>query len=366
MIAIDRVRCQADALACAFGAAHRRVGKLRSKSRIAKEQLVGHVHVTNPVADEIVARLSRTHEVTLGYGPDARSWDSVAPTVEAALVRAETIDGDRIRSAPRLRIVARHGVGTDNVDLAAAAACGVVVTTTPGANARAVAEHTFALMLEVARRTSVAAARVRAGVWSEGKTDLVGRELHGRTLLLVGGGGIPRLVAPIAAAFGMTVLVADPYLDADAAAGFGATLVELDAGLRAADVVSLHVPLTDETEHLLDAARLDLLRPAAIVVNTSRGGIVDERALLERLRDGRLAGAGLDVIEAERVDMNDPLPHSATDLAAPGLVVTPHIAGQTEESLRQVGLLAVESIEAALAGETPPRAVRLPAMRAGV
>ncbi|SDQ64894.1 NAD(P)-dependent oxidoreductase [Microbacterium sp. cf332] len=322
---------------------------------------MSHVHVTDPVDEGVLSRLRRSHEVTLGYGPEARTWEQVADTVEAALVRAETITGERIAAAPRLRIVARHGVGTDNVDLEAAARAGVWVTTTPGANARAVAEHVFALLLTLMRRTREASAHVRDGHWSEGKTALTGLELHGKRMLLIGGGGIARLVIPIAHGFGMRVLVADPYLDAAVADELGVTLTDLDAGLPLADVVSIHVPFTDATRHLLDARRLALLPERAVVINTSRGGIVDEAALIERVRAGDLAGAGLDVIESERVDTSDPLRHNTHDLSIAGVIVTPHVAGQTAESLTAVGMLAVESIEDVLAGRRPARAVQEPA-----
>lgn len=319
---------------------------------------MGHVHVTNPIDDDVLVRLRESHDVTLGYGVDACSWDEAAPTMHAALVRAETIDAGRIARCPHLKIIARHGVGTDNVDLEAAAAAGVWVTTTPGANARAVAEHVFALLLTLVRRTREADAHVQSGRWSEDRAALTGVELHGRTLLLIGGGGIARLVVPIAHGFGMRVVIADPYLDRDAATAMGVTLTTLDEALPGADVASVHVPLTDETHHLLDDRRLALLPAHAIVINTSRGGIVDEVALIARLRSGALAGAGLDVIEGEAEDMNDPLAHNTTDLSVRGLLVTPHVAGQTEQSLVQVGMLAVDSIDDALAGRRPARAVR--------
>ncbi len=319
---------------------------------------MGHVHVCNPIDGDVLDGLRHRHRVTLGFGPDAQKWEDVADTIEATLVRAENITAARISSAPRLTIIARHGVGTDNVDLEAAARAGVWVTTTPGANAQAVAEHVFALLLTLARRTPEASAHVRGGRWSEGRADLTGMELRGKALLLIGGGGIARLVLPIARGFGMRVLVADPYLDPAEAAELGVTLLDLDAALPHVDVVSVHVPLTEATHHLLDERRLSLLPPRAMVINTSRGGVVDEAALVQRLRSGALAGAALDVIEAEQIDMNNPLPHNTTDLTAPGLLVTPHLGGQTAESLTAVGALAAESIEQALSGERPARALR--------
>ncbi len=319
---------------------------------------MSHIHVTNPIDEDVLADLRRSHHVTVGFGDDARGWGEVATTVEATIVRAETIDARMIASAPRLKIIARHGVGTDNVDLDAAAAAGIWVTTTPGANARAVAEHVFALMLTLIRRVREASSSVQRGRWSEERPSLTGGELNGRTLLLVGGGGIAALVAPIARGFGMRVVVADPYLAPEAAHELGVGLAGLDDALPSADVVSLHVPLTAETRHLLDDRRLGLLPARAVVINTSRGGVIDEAALVARLRSGALAGAGLDVIEAESIDMNDPLTHTRTDLTLGNLLVTPHVAGQTEEALVAVGRLAAQSVEQALAGRRPDRAVR--------
>lgn len=327
---------------------------------------MGHVFIPNPIAEPVAQRLRANHEVSLGYGPSAVTWEDVQDRIDATLVRGDMITAGRIESAPRLKIIARHGVGTNNVDLDAAAAQGVWVTTTPGANAQAVAEHVFALLLTLARHTVRAVGNVRGGHWNNGRTELVGAELHGKTLLLIGGGGIARLIIPIAKGFGMEILIHDPYLPPQFADELGVRLLDLDAALPLADVVSIHVPLTPDTENLLDDRRLSLLRPTSYVINTSRGGIVDERALVERLRAGELAGAGLDVIAAEAVDMMEPLPHSDLDAAIPNLIITPHIGGQTDESLLAVGMLAAESIEAVLAGQDAPRAVQRLTSNAGV
>ncbi|MGA9873692.1 MAG: NAD(P)-dependent oxidoreductase, partial [Rhodococcus sp. (in: high G+C Gram-positive bacteria)] len=229
---------------------------------------MGHVFIPNPISDVIVERLQTTNEVTLGYGASARTWEDVAGTVEATLVRGDMITAERIRMAPQLKIIARHGVGTNNVDLDAAAAQGVWVTTTPGANAQAVAEHVFALLLSLTRHTARAAQNVRSGAWNRGRTELVGVQLHGKTLLLLGGGGIARLVIPIAKGFGMNVLVHDPYLAADVAEELRVTLIDLEHGLSLADVLSVHVPLTPSTAGLLDARRLGLMKPGSYIINT--------------------------------------------------------------------------------------------------
>jgi len=230
----------------------------------------------------------------------------------------------------------------------------VWVTITPGRNSRSVAEHVFALALALGRKIPTAASRPRDGIWSQNKAELTGFELHGRTLGLLGLGSIGSLVLPIARAFGMQVLVTDPMLDVEQVAAMGARKVDLDELLAGSDVLSLHVPLVASTRHIIDAAALARLHPGAILINTSRGGLVDEQAMVAALRSGRLRGAALDVLEAESVDMKNPLLHSQLPIAElDNLIVTPHVAGQTEESLREVGRAATACIRQALAGDVP-------------
>jgi D-3-phosphoglycerate dehydrogenase len=229
-----------------------------------------------------------------------------------------------------------------------------VATITPGRNSRAVAEHVFALALALGRKIPTAAGRVRDGIWSQNKAELTGFELHGRTLGLLGLGSIGSLVLPIARAFGMQVLVTDPVLDAEQVAALGARKVEFDELLAGSDVLSLHVPLVVVTRHIINGAALERLHPGAILINTSRGGLVDEQAMVEALRSGRLRGAALDVLEAESVDMKNPLLHSRLPIAElDDLIVTPHVAGQTEESLREVGRAATACIRQVLAATVP-------------
>ena len=312
------------------------------------------IYVSDPVHDDVLAELRGLGELHLGYGPGAVAYRDVARTVDAVLLRTETFGRQEIDASPRLRIIARHGVGFDNVDVDAATQAGVWVTITPGRNSRAVAEHVFALVLALARKVPTAVARTRGGSWSESKAELVGSELHGRTLGVLGLGSIGSLVLDIARGFGMPVLVTDRSLDAARAAALGVRTVELDELLSGCDVLSLHVPLTEATRHVVDAAALARMRPGALLVNTSRGGLVDEAALVEALRSGRLAGAALDVLEAESIDMKDPLAHNTLPIAElDTLIVTPHVAGQTEESLREVGRAATACIRQALAGAVP-------------
>lgn len=311
-------------------------------------------YVSDPVHDDVLAELRELGEVHLGYGTAAIGYGQVQHVVEAVLLRSETFDHQKIAGSPRLKIIARHGVGSDNVDLDAATAAGVWVTTTPGRNSRAVAEHVFALALALGRKILVAARRPRDGIWSQDKGTLTGFELHGRTLGLLGLGSIGSFVLPIAHGFGMRVLVTDPVLDGGQVAALGARKVELDELLACSDVLSLHAPLTASTAHIIDAAALERLRPGAVLINTSRGGLVDEQAMVAALRSGRLRGAAVDVLEAESVDMKNPLPHNRLPIAElDNLIVTPHVGGQTEESLREVGRAAVACIRQALAGAVP-------------
>ena len=322
-------------------------------------------YVSDPVHADVLAELRQLGEVHLGYGPTAVAYQQVRDVVEAVMLRSETFDRDKISHSPRLRIIARHGVGSDNVDVDAATDAGVWVTITPGRNARAVAEHVFALALALGRKIPVAAGRTRDGFWSQNKAELTGFELHGRTLGLLGLGSIGSIVLQIARGFGMQVLVADPVLDHAQVAALGARKVEFDELLAGSDVLSLHVPLVASTRHIIDGPALARLRPGAVLINTSRGGLVDEQAMVAALRSGRLRGAAVDVLEAEAVDMKDPLAHNTLPISElDNLIVTPHVAGQTEESLREVGRAATACIRQALAGAVPDHhlnTVRVPA-----
>ncbi|MDJ0665207.1 MAG: hydroxyacid dehydrogenase [Acidimicrobiia bacterium] len=258
----------------------------------------------------------------------------------AIIVRNRTqVDVDLLDAAPGLRAVGRLGVGLDNIDMDACAARGVVVHPATGANALAVAEYVVAAVLVLFRGAYQANASMLSGSWP--RAELQGRETSGKTLALVGLGGIARLVAERAVALGMRVRAYDPFLDVEDDAWSRVQRVDaIDDLLRGADAVSVHVPLNDETRHVLDAARLDLLAPNAVVVNTARGGIVDDAALAEALRSGRLGGAALDVFEVE------PLTADAAEIFAglDNVVLTPHIAGLTAESNSRVSDITVANV----------------------
>lgn len=319
------------------------------------------LYVSDAIHPQVLAQLHEMGEVHLGYGPTATPYTEVHDSVDAVLLRAERFTAEKIQASPRLKIIARHGVGTDNVDIQAATDAGIWVTVTPGSNARSVAEHVFALALALARRIPAAAAGTAAGQWAAIKPALTGFELHGRTLGLLGFGCIASLTADIARGFGMPVLVCDPYADPATVQQHAGQLVTFDELVARSDVLSLHAPLTEETKHIIDASAIARMQPGTVLINTARGGLVDEAAVLTALETGRLGGAALDVLDGESADMQDPLPHSPAVTARlrdlDNLIVTPHIAGQTTQSLLAAGTRALTCIRQALAGHAPDHAV---------
>jgi (S)-sulfolactate dehydrogenase len=294
-----------------------------------------------------VARLSARHATLYDPGLVDRPDDLAAALAEARalVVRNRTqVTPALLAAAPALACVGRLGVGLDNIDLEACRARGVAVYPATGANDVAVAEYVVTAALMLLRGAYAASAEVAAGGWP--RQRLIGREASGKRLGLIGFGGIARQSAERAHALGMSVGAFDPYLPEDDDAWRAAERQDLDALLDASDVISLHVPLTDATRHLIDAAALARMKPGAVLVNSSRGGVVDETALAAALREGRLAGAALDVFEAEPLTAET----GAVFAGLPNLVLTPHIAGVTEESNVRVGRVTADRVLAHLEG----------------
>jgi D-3-phosphoglycerate dehydrogenase / 2-oxoglutarate reductase len=265
----------------------------------------------------------------------------VVATSHALIVRSATsVDAGLIESAAELRVVGRAGVGVDNIDVDAATARGIAVFNAPDANTVAAAELTVALMLVLARRVIEADHSVREGKWE--RAQLQGVELGGKTLGLIGAGRIGGEVARRCRAFDMEVTVHDPYLTTERAAEIGVELVDLDRLVETADVISIHVPLNDETRGMLDEGLLARVKRQAYLINASRGGVIDERALAVALEEGRLAGAALDVFERE------PLPADSPLRSAPNLVLTPHLGASTAEAQVAVGRDVAVSVKSAL------------------
>ena len=266
----------------------------------------------------------------------------------AAIVALDRLDAEVLAHAPHLRVIARTGVGYDTIDVAAATAHNIVVCATVGSNDRTVAEHTWGLILALARRIPQQDAQVRSGGWQR----LFGMELWSKTLGVVGFGAIGRAVARRGVGFEMRVLAHDIRPDGQAAAELGVILCDLPTLLAESDVVTLHVSLDMGSRGLIGAAELRRMKPSALLINTSRGGVVDEAALLDALRDGTIGGAALDVLAVE--------PPGATltpFLSLPNVIVTPHCAGTTRESVARAARMAAENVARVLSGRRPLHAV---------
>ena len=268
--------------------------------------------------------------------------DAVAD-VDGVIAGVDRFDSEVIAAAPRLRVIARHGSGTDAVDLGAARRRGVVVTNTPGANAAAVAELAIGLMLALARRIPESDRRVRAGEYGA----LPGVQLAGRTVGLIGLGRVGGEVARRAAALGCRVVAYDPAVAAEQARRLEADLAEREEVVAQADFLSLHVPLSDATRDMVDAAFLGRMKPGAFLINTARGELVVEKDLVGALESGRLAGAALDATREEPPAPDNPL------LARDDVILTPHTGAATEEAGAAMGRAALDDLLAVLDGGTP-------------
>jgi phosphoglycerate dehydrogenase-like enzyme len=292
---------------------------------------------------DLTARLAAIPGLNISICPehDELLLARLLPETEILWHVLKRCTAEMIAAAPRLRLIQKIGVGVNTIDLDAAKARGIAVCNLPGTNARAVAELTLALMLAVLRRLPRFDAAMRRGEWSDpALQDGVG-ELGGRTVGLVGYGAIPRLLAPVLAALGCRLIYTSRTPRPDAVGEWRT----LDALLSESDVVSLHLPLTAETETLIDARALTRMKPGAILINTARGGLVDQSALTQVLTDGKLAGAGLDVFVHEPHDAKEPLFH------LPNVVLTPHIGWLTTGTFDRSFALAAENCRRIAAGE---------------
>ena len=278
----------------------------------------------------------------------AASYDGLY--VNSSRVSAATV----ARADRRLRIVARHGVGYDSVDVPALSAKGVVLTNTPLAIRRPVAVATLTLLFALAGRLFAKDRITRAGRWLE-RNDLMGTGLVGRTLGIVGGGGIGQELLRVSAPFGMRRLVADPYASAEILRALDATVVPLEQLMRESDFVVVACLLTEETRHLIGAPQFALMKPDAYFINVARGPIVDETALIEALRAGRIAGAGLDVFEQEPVDPANPL------LGMDNVIVTPHALCWTDECFHAIATSGLQGVVDFSLGRRPAHIVNLEA-----
>jgi len=283
----------------------------------------------------------------LTFAPTAEEYAALSDADAMVLRQLKAPQAD-IERLPSLKMICRWGVGVDSVDVPFASSRGIMVTNTPGANAYAVAELTVMLMLAVGRNLMFHNKSIQSGVWS--RTMFVDNAvtLNGKTVGIIGGGNIGRQVATRVQAFGATVQYYDVFrLSPEMEAKFGMKFVELDELLRTSDVVSLHVPLLDSNRHMLNAENIATMKKGAIVINAARGGLIDDKALLAAIDEGRLMGAGLDCVE------DDPLPGGHPLLNHPNIVITPHVGGNTSDIGTVMVPMISDNLKKFLHGEKP-------------
>lgn len=313
------------------------------------------VYVTRQVPEQGVALLRQDCRVEIWEGalpvPRDVLMEKVADIDGLYCLLTERVDAELLDAAPCLRVVSNMAVGYNNIDVDACTARGIPVGNTPGVLTDTTADCAFALLMAAARRIVEGADYVRAGRWKTwGPMLLMGQDVHGATLGIVGFGRIGQAVARRAQGFGMRVLYHDAYVS-DVAPELDATSVDLDTLLAESDFVSLHVPLTEETHHLIGEEELQRLKPTAILINTARGPVVDPDALYRALRDGEIAYTALDVTEPEPIPVDHPL------LSLPNCIVVPHIASASVATRTKMAVIAAENLLAGLRGERLPHCV---------
>ncbi|TAN34135.1 phosphoglycerate dehydrogenase [bacterium] len=310
--------------------------------------------VADPLAEDGLKRLRQVGEVTVVSKLAEAELVERIPEFDALVVRSETrVTGPILEAGRKLRVVGRAGVGVDNIDVAAATRKGIVVVNAPRGNIVAAAEHTMALMFALARWVPQADASLKRGEWTRAK--FLGTEIRGKTLGVIGLGNVGSEVAKRAHGLEMEVVAYDPIVSVERAELFNVALVTLNELLERADFVTVHVPLVDANRNLIGASELALMKPTARLVNAARGGIVDEAALFEALKSGRIAAAAADVFEKEP-------PGENALLTLPNFVGTPHIAASTVEAQVSVAFDVAEEVAAVLAGELPRFAINAPSL----
>jgi len=320
------------------------------------------VYVTRQLPGDAVERIRQTAAV--------RVWPEELPPPRDVLLReaaaadglltllTDRIDAALLDAAPRLRVVSNMAVGYDNIDVAEATRRAILVTNTPGILTETTADFAFALLMAAARRVVEADRYTRQGRWKTwGPQVLLGQDVHGACLGIVGLGAIGLEVAKRARGFDMRILYHDHRRRLREERRYGLTYTELDQLLREADFVSLHVPLTSETRHLIGERELSLMRPTAILVNTARGPIVDQGTLYRFLKEKRITAAALDVTEVEPIPPDDPL------LTLDNVIIAPHIASGSVATRTRMAAVAADNLLAALRGDEPPNCVNRPALR---
>jgi D-3-phosphoglycerate dehydrogenase len=316
---------------------------------------VPRILVADPLAEDGLERLRRAGEVTVVSKLGEAELIERIPEFDALVVRSETrVTALILEAGRKLRVVGRAGVGVDNIDVPAATRKGILVVNAPRGNVVAAAEHTIALLVSLARWIPQADASVKRGEWTRSK--FIGTEIRGKTLGVIGLGNVGSEVAKRAHGLEMEVVAYDPVVSVERAELFNVELVSLNDLLERADFVTVHVPLVDTNRNLIGASELALMKPGARLINAARGGIVDEDALFEALKTGRLAAAAFDVF------VNEPPGGAHPLLALPNFVATPHIGASTSEAQVSVAFDVAEEVAAVLAGDLPRFAVNAPAL----
>lgn len=313
--------------------------------------------VSDKLTDEGIEILSNGGEFEVVNDPEIspERLAEVIGSFDALAIRSGTqVTAEVLANSGRLKVVGRAGVGLDNVDIAAATRRGIIVMNTPEANTLSTAEHTISMMLSLVRRIPQADRSMKEGLWA--KKSITGSELYGKTLGILGLGKIGREVAKRMQAFGMNILGYDPFITAPVVEKLGIELTDVDDICRRADVITVHTPLNKETRGIINAERMKLMKPSAILVNCARGGIIDEDDLLEALKAGTIAGAALDVFGSEPLDKAHPL----RDLE--NIVLTPHLAATTVEAQEKVTREVAEQIVEVLKGGAIRNAVNAPSL----
>jgi D-3-phosphoglycerate dehydrogenase len=306
-----------------------------------------------PSLDPAIAVLSRLDpQMRMAKSQSPEDILTVARDADAVLVTYAKLTGDLLRQLTRCRAIGRFGLGVDNIDLAAAAEMKITVTYVPDYCVREVSDHAMALLLALARKITLSNRLVQAGRW-EVPAVVPMHRLSERVLGLIGFGNIPRALAPKAKAFGMRVVAHDPYVAADAFAAAGVAGMSLDELLAISDFISVHAPLMPATRGLINAAVLAKMKPTALLINTARGPLVDEQALIGALDAGRIAGAALDVLATEPPPANSPL------LGRDNVILTPHTAFYSEEALNELLTKCASDVARVLSGEPPVYPVKM-------
>jgi D-3-phosphoglycerate dehydrogenase len=313
------------------------------------------VLVSDPIDQAGIDILSQVATVDVKIGLKPEELVQIIGEYDALMIRSGTrVTKEIIEAGTQLKIIGRAGVGVDNVDVAAATRRGIVVVNSPEGNTIAAAEHAIAMMLSLSRYIPEANASVKRGEWD--RKSFIGAEVYKKTLGIIGLGKIGSHVAAVGKALGMKLLAYDPFISTERAEQIGCQLVELDLLVRQADYITLHVPKTPETTHLIDAKMLAKMKPNVRIVNCARGGIIDEEALAAAVREGRIAGAALDVFESE------PLGDSPLKSLGKEIILTPHLGASTTEAQVNVAIDVAEQIRDVLLGLPARSAVNIPGL----